>query len=509
MKSYVKLEKIFSRLHSLDHATSILGWDESVMMPSHSGEARAQVLAELKVLRHETLLAPELNSILETCDHEHAHLTAWQRANLREIQRAVRNANAVKKDLVEALSLATSKCEQAWRSLRNENNWKDFLPLFTHVVELTREEANQRADSSGLNPYDSLLDQFNPGLNSNQITSIFDKVKKFLPSLIEQVIEKQKSIKVIQPSHDFPVPNQKSLGMEVMQLLGFDFKHGRLDVSHHPFCGGVPQDIRITTRYNLSNFIESLMGVIHETGHACYEQNLPKEWIAQPVGLARGMHIHESQSLFFEIYIGRSFEFLQLIHPLIIKNLASDPKNPYWQVSNIYQQINKVEKSLIRVNADEVTYPAHIIMRYEIERDLILQKIEPKDIPDLWNSKMSEYLNLNTEGNYQNGCMQDMHWPAGAFGYFPSYSLGAMTAAQIYHAIHKIRPNLNDEIRAGDFSFISNWLRGHIWSQGSFSSTNDLLINSTGETLNPEYFREHIEQKYLRQLNELPPVLAH
>lgn len=498
MTPYALLEKMFSRLHSLDHASAILGWDEAVMMPSKSGEARAQVLAELKVLRHETLMSPVVLDLVENAKLETSHLSAWQRANLREMKHVVSNARAVQKDLVEALSLANSRCEQAWRSFRQENNWNEFLPIFEKVVELSREEASQRSQFSGLSKYDSLLDQFNPGLTSSEITNTFDQVKSFLPNLIQQVIERQKSIPLNEHHEQFPIENQKALGLEVMEILGFDFSHGRLDVSHHPFCGGVPQDIRITTRYNRSNFIESLMGVIHETGHACYEQGLPREWIHQPVGMARGMHMHESQSLFFELYIGRSKEFLSFLHPFILKHLATNPSDSYWNTSNLYHLINEVKQTLIRVNADEVTYPAHIILRYEIERDLISGKIEARDIPELWNVKMKEYLNLSTEGNYQDGCMQDMHWPAGAFGYFPSYSLGAMTAAQLFATAESILPKLKENIKAGHLQPVLQWLKGHIWSQASFSTTNELLVHATGETLNPSYFKAHIEQKYLK-----------
>jgi carboxypeptidase Taq len=282
-----------------------------------------------------------------------------------------------------------------------------------------------------------------------------------------------------------------------MRTFGFDFQHGRLDVSHHPFCGGVPQDVRITTRYSADNFIESLLGVIHETGHACYEQGLPRQWGNQPVGSARGMHLHESQSLLFEIFVGRSRSFLHHMHPMMIRNLAHDPQHPFWSFENVYRLMNRVERSYIRVNADEVTYPAHIVLRYEIERDLIAGHIEVEDVPELWDQKMKAYLGLSTRGNDKDGCMQDVHWPSGAFGYFPSYSLGAMTAAQIFSAAKREMPGLLKDIEGGRLESLFEWLRNKIWSRGCFYSTNDLLIHATGETLQPRYFREQIESKYL------------
>ncbi|MEY4617155.1 MAG: hypothetical protein RJB66_2115 [Pseudomonadota bacterium] len=496
MKAYQTIEKQFSRISSLDHANAILSWDEAAMMPAGAGDARAIALAELKVLKHEILVSAQLFENLQMAEQEASSLSGWQRSNLREIKQMILNARAVSRDLVEAASLANSRCEQAWRGLRADNNWKDFLPLFEKVVSLSREEASQRSASTGLAPYDSLLDQFNPGLTSLEVTQLFDQVKSFLPDLIQRVVEKQKSLQIIEPAISIPIEQQKKLGLDVMKTLGFDFNHGRLDVSHHPFCGGVPQDVRITTRYNTSNFIESLMGVIHETGHACYEQGLPKEWGQQPVGMARGMHIHESQSLLYEIFVGRSKSFLEFLHPLICKYLGMI-EDSTWSKENLYNLFNRVKPDFIRVNADEVTYPAHVVLRYEIERDLISRNIEPSDIPELWNEKMSAYLGLDTRGNYKNGCMQDMHWPAGAFGYFPSYSLGAMTAAQLFASIEKVIPNIHSLISQGDLAPLQQWLKGHIWSQGCFSSTNELLVHATGEQLKPSFFKEHIERKYL------------
>lgn len=497
MSPYEKLEKQFSRIHSLDHAAAILGWDEAVMMPSGGGEVRAQALAEIKVLKHEILHSDSLNDLIAEADQGSHSLSGWQRANLREMTQIVKRARSVPKDLVEALSLANSRCEQAWRGLRFDNNWEDFQPLLDKVVLLSREEAQCRSAYSELSPYDALLDLFNPGLTSEQVTLIFDEVKGFLPELIQKVVAYQSNLKFIRPHFDFELNCQKELGLEVMKVLGFDFAHGRLDVSHHPFCGGVPQDVRITTRYDSSNFIESLMGIVHETGHACYEQGLPKEWINQPVGMARGMHIHESQSLFFEMYIGRNKHFLNFLYPRIISHLAKDPGAPFWTIENIYNLLTEVKPSLIRVNADEVTYPAHVILRYEIERDLISGNINTKDIPELWNQKMLEYLGIPTQENYKDGCMQDMHWPAGAFGYFPSYSLGAMTAAQLFATIEGTTQQINDQLMRGDLSSIRNWLRGHVWSQGCYSSTNDLLMLATGHPLTPQFFKRHIERKYL------------
>lgn len=498
MKSYSKLEKHFYRIHQIDHASAILGWDEAVMMPQGSGDARAKALAELKVLSHESLVSPELQNLVYESELEINNLTDWQRANLREIKHTVLSARSIKKDLVEAISLANSRCEQRWRKLREENNWKDFLPLLQQVINLSRDEASQRSEVLHLSPYDSLIDQFSPGITSQEISLLFDEIKIFLPPLIDKITANQRNLpSILEPRH-ISIEDQKILGLEVMKSLGFDFNRGRLDVSHHPFCGGVPQDVRITTRYNSNQFLGSLNGVIHETGHALYEQNLPLEWASQPVGLARGMDIHESQSLFFENYIGSNFNFLCFLSKLIRKTLNLNHES-YFEPKNIYQLRNQVKPSYIRVNADEVTYPIHIIIRYEIERDLIENKINAKDIPEIWDFQMQKNLGLSTKNNFKDGCMQDVHWPSGAFGYFPSYTLGSIIAAQLFSKIQKTIPNLNSNLESGNLFEIKDWLKNNIWTFGRFYNSSELIIKSTGEKINPVYFKNYIEDKYLSE----------
>jgi carboxypeptidase Taq len=279
-----------------------------------------------------------------------------------------------------------------------------------------------------------------------------------------------------------------------MKRLGFNFDAGRLDISAHPFCGGVPQDVRITTRYNEDEFITAMMGVIHETGHARYEQNLPKEWLGQPVSNARSMGVHESQSLLFEMQLGCSDIFLKSIFPLVTEQFG---ERHGLDVDNFIKLNQRVQPGLIRVDADEVSYPAHIILRYEIEQALIEGEIEVDDIPALWSSKMQQYLGLDTVGNYTNGCMQDIHWTDGGFGYFPTYTLGAMYAAQLFQTANKAIPTLQDDIARGDLTALFQWLNQNIWQHGSRFSTDQLIANATGETLNTEFFRKHLESRYL------------
>ncbi|HBQ78849.1 MAG TPA: carboxypeptidase M32, partial [Erwinia persicina] len=316
-----------------------------------------------------------------------------------------------------------------------------------------------------------------------------------LPDLLQKIVDQQAHEKVDRPAGPFPLASQQALGLASMQQLGFDFNAGRLDISAHPFCGGVPQDVRITTRYKEDEFISAMMGVIHETGHARYEQNLPKQWADQPVSLARSTAIHESQSLFFEKQLGRSPAFLSLIRPQVQQLLGDSPA---LKEDNFIALNQRVKPGLIRVDADEVSYPAHIILRYEIERALIAGEIEVDDIPALWDEKMLALLGLDTRGNYRDGCMQDIHWTDGAFGYFPTYTLGAMYAAQLFQALKRAIPQVDEQIRQGDLQPVFHWLQQNIWQHGSRFSTRQLMENATGEDLNPHYFRQHLESRYLK-----------
>jgi len=490
--AYPQLTRIFQRLSRFSHLSAIAGWDMAAMMPSGGSQARGEALAELGVLQHQILTDKNVAVLLEAALQE--DLSDDERANLREMARAYNQAALLPESLVEAKSLAGNRCEHAWRTQRKNNDWAGFAPNLKEVVRLSREEAKLRAEASGGSCYDALLDIYEPGMTSARLDVLFADLKSWLPDLLQTVVDKQAGRKLINPQGPFATDAQRELGLEAMTLLGFDFNGGRLDVSTHPFCGGVPEDVRITTRYDENDLLSALFGVIHETGHARYEQNLPRQWAGQPVARARSMGVHESQSLFFEMQLGRSAAFLKQILPHIQQRFGNQPA---FTLDNFIAWSQTVERGFIRVDADEVSYPAHVILRYEIERALIDGDIEVDDIPGLWNEKMQQYLGLSTEGNYRNGCMQDIHWTDGGFGYFPSYTLGAMYAAQLFQAARKALPDLDNQLSEGNFSPLFNWLRENIWQHGSRFSTSELITRATGEDLNSRYFREHLTARYL------------
>ena len=491
-QNYQSLTRTFTRLSRFQHLSAIAGWDMFAMMPPGGSTARGEALAELGVLQHQILTDKKVGDWLRNALQE--ELNDVEQANLREMTRQYQQAALLPESLVEAKALAGRKCEHAWRTQRPANDWAGFSANLKEVVKLSREEAKIRAQAKGCSPYDALLDIFEPDMTSARLDVLFADLKSWLPDLLQRVVDKQSRETLIAPVGPFPVATQRELGLEAMTLLGFDFNAGRLDVSAHPFCGGVPEDVRITTRYDENELLSALFGVVHETGHARYEQNLPRQWLGQPVALARSTAIHESQSLFFEMQLGRSEAFLKRLLPAIIQHFGAQPA---FEESNFIAWNQRVKPGFIRVDADEVSYPAHVILRYEIERALINGEIEVDDIPALWNEKMQAWLGLSTEGNYRNGCMQDIHWTDGGFGYFPSYTLGAMYAAQLFQAARNALPGLDEAIAQGDFSALFDWLRQNIWQHGSRFSTSQLIEQATGEALNSRYFRQHLTARYL------------
>jgi carboxypeptidase Taq len=497
--SFSQLEAQFRRVAHLEHVSAILQWDEAVMMPEAAGAARAEAMSALGVVLHEHLTAPQLNDWLAVAEGE--SLAAEQRANLREMRRLVQRATALPSPLVEAASRAQLRCTQAWRRQRAANDWKGFAPLLEEVVKLKREAAAALGEALELPPYDALLDEFEPYGSAADIERWFGELRGFLPGFIDQVIEKQKSESFVRPKGPFPRDAQEALGRALMEVVGFDMQRGRLDVSHHPFCGGVPTDVRVTTRYDEDDFATGLLGILHETGHAKYEQGRPEAWMDQPVGQARGMSIHEGQSLLQEMQISRSREFLKFAASHIANAFpaAFRAQPEAYTPDNLARLYTRVERSKIRVGADEVTYPCHILLRFDLERALIGGKLSVRDIPDAWDAGMRELLGISTAGDDRDGAMQDIHWPSGAFGYFPTYTLGAMTAAQLYAAAVGEHPAIPEDIARGDFKTLNAFLRDKIWSRASLLTTGELMREATGEPLNPEYFERHLKHRYLEQ----------
>ncbi|WP_282607549.1 carboxypeptidase M32 [Pelagibius sp. Alg239-R121] len=501
MTAYETLQQRFRRLHALSEAAGMLHWDMATMMPAGGAQARTEQLAVLSVTCHELLAAPEMTEIFGAAEQEldgqelDGQKDTWRRANLREMRRRWRHATALDSRLVEAMTKAGKNCEMVWRDARPKSDFAAVLPAMTEVLNLSREAAAAKSEVFGCSLYDALLDQYEPGGASQKIDLIFDELAAFLPNFLSDVLDRQSDKpQPIAVAGPFALDAQESLARKMMQAVGFDFEHGRLDVSLHPFCGGVPDDVRITTRYDSEDFMKALMGVLHETGHALYERGLPQDWRLQPVGEARGMAVHESQSLLIEMQACRSSEFMTFAAPLARD--AFSGQGSAWEPANLLAIYNRVKPDFIRVDADEVTYPAHVILRYRLEKALIADEMSLADLPAAWNDGLQELLGI-TPPDDRLGCLQDIHWYDGAWGYFPTYTLGAMAAAQLFAAAKTAEPEIPADIAKGDFSRLMAWLGENVHGKGSLLSTDELLEQATGKGLDAEIFKAHLTSRYL------------
>ena len=490
---YQQLSDLFRRISRLDHAITFLQWDHMVMMPQGGNAARSATLAELTELHHQRITDPQIPTLL--AEAKQTPMDDSRRRGLTEMERAYRRAACLPTDLVKAQTLAGSRCEHQWRGQRMANDWQGFAANFKEVVSLSRQEAQLRYEDRPeefASRYDAMVDLYCTGDHSDFIESIFNRLKQELPPLVGEIVERQA------PSTNldgrFSVTKQKALCERAMALLGFDFDTGRLDTSAHPFSTGCRGDHRITTRFDETEFLNALLATAHETGHAAYESGLPAELDGLPQGDSRNLCLHESQSLLFEkqIFLSRPFflHFVPTIHEFLDQSTALSGEE-LWRLAT------RVSPSFIRVEADEATYPLHVILRFEIEKDLINAEIEVDDIPELWDQKMREYLRLSTGKDYCNGCMQDMHWTDGSFGYFPSYTIGAINAAQLFSAFRRAYPDWIDEFSKGSLTTIRQWLADNIWSVGATLESQEIMINATSEETNPDTFLNHLRERYL------------
>ena len=472
----------------------MLHWDLAAVMPAGGAGARAEQLAGLKLVCHEIMTDPALPDLLDGAAAQN-DLDPWQRANLGEMKRAWLHAAAVPAELVEAYSKACSACEMVWRSARPANDFAVVLPALARVLELTRELAAAKAAKLGVDAYDALLDQYEPGGRATEIDALFAPLERHLPGLIDEALAAQRSRPAPRaPEGPFPIELQRQAALKLMECLGFDFDHGRLDISLHPFCGGTPDDVRITTRYDERDFRRALMGVLHETGHALYERGLPEPWRRQPVGKARSMSLHESQSLLVEMQVCRSRAFHEFAAPVLREIFGRS--GPEWEAENLYRLDTQVARSLIRVDADEVTYPAHVILRYRLERALLAGDLKLEDLPGAWREAMRALLGIVPPDD-REGWLQDIHWFDGAFGYFPTYTMGAMIAAQLFDAAKRADPAIEPGIGKGEFRPLFAWLRPNIHEKASRFSTREIVRQATGKPLDPTIFERHLRTRYL------------
>jgi carboxypeptidase Taq len=491
---YKQLELEFKRLHAFRGALSLLRWDAAVMMPRGSAELRGEQRAALETEYHAFLTAPRITRLLDRAQANAQGLADWQLANLREMRRHRDHAIAIPVSIISGLVKATSRAEAQWLEARKHGKFELFAPHLEEVVSLVRDKAALLGQALNLMPYDALVDEFSPGLTSSDIDAMFKALSRRLPALIRETIALQDTRPPLPISGKFASAKQRALAIEVMTAMGFPFDRGRLDESDHPFTEGVPGDMRVTTRFESSEPFSGLLGALHETGHAMYNLGLPPDWRDQPVGRDRGMGLEESQSLLIEMILCRSRPFVQYLRPLLEKHFAVS--GPEWETDNIYAHLTRVRRSLIRVDADELTYPLHIMLRYELEKELLSGQLAVRDLPAAWSAGMEQRLGIKPANDVQ-GVLQDIHWAVGSFGYFPSYVLGAVIAAQLYESLRRDVPQLDAELARGEFTNLFTWLRTRVHSLGAKVTTQDLMKAATGKPLSAVAYVRYVENKYL------------
>lgn len=492
--AYDRLTQRFARIATIGECAAMLGWDAAAMMPPGGGAARGDQLAVLAGLSHTQMTSPEVAEDLALAERTPPS-DPWMAANLRLMRHAHTRATALPPDLVEAQARANSRCEKVWRDAKRMSDFAAVAPHLGEVVRLTREAADAWSAKLGLSPYDALMDGYQRGIGAADVAPIFADYERFLRHALPAVEERQaRQAAPRRPQGPFDIDMQEKLCRMLSERLGLGYENARLDRSAHPFSGGTRTDVRITTRYREEDFAQAVLAVIHETGHALYERGLPDAWDRQPVGEAAGMAAHESQSLIVEMQACRSDGFLAWLAPILRDTFGGDPES--YAPVNLARLWRRVERGFIRVEADEMTYPAHVILRFRLEQAMVAGDLTVPDLPAAWNDGFRDLLGL-TPPDDARGCLQDIHWYDGAFGYFPSYTLGAMAAAQLMAAAREADPEVDPGLARGDLSALLAWLRANVHGKGSLLGFNDLLREATGRPLDPSCFEAHLRLRYL------------
>jgi len=488
-EAYTALLDEIKRYNAVESATEVLSWDQQVMMPEGGTPARSTQLSTLSSISHELLVDEDIGRYLEELDD--TSLTPEQQAVVREVRREYVRAARVPRDLIEKISTATTEALGAWESAREHDAFEEFAPHLETLVELKRQYA-EHIDPDA-DPYAVLFAEYEPCLSLSKTADILDELRETLVPLIEEIRASDTDLATDAFEGTFDTDNQESLSREVLATLGYDFDRGRLDTSTHPFTSGNQFDARITTRFNEHDPLGAITSTIHEFGHAYYTLGLPDDAFGTPLGSHRDLSVHESQSRLWENHIGRSAAFWELLLP---KLQDAFPQTSELSAREAYEAANQVhEENLIRVEADELTYHLHIIVRFQIERELISGDLAVDDVPDRWNRLYEESLGI-TPPSDALGCLQDIHWSHGNFGYFPTYSLGSVMAAQLAAAADREIDDLDGDIRAGDFDALGEWLRANIHQHGRRYETDALVEHATGEPLSADAFTEYVTEKY-------------
>jgi carboxypeptidase Taq len=485
---------LIRRIKSYEEAVGVLYWDLRTGAPRKGVEQRSEVIGELSTEMFRMSISPEMKGYLDELSVPEVlgRLDEVDRKLVEESRKEYERSSRIPPEKYQAYVVLTSQAESVWEDTKPKNDWDTFRPYLEKIVAMTREFV-QLWGYEG-HPYNTLLDMYEPGMTVEKLDQVFGELRERTVPLVAEIAKSDNRPDRSFLSGTFDPVKQKKFGLRILQDMGYDFEAGRLDESAHPFATGLnPGDVRITTRYLPNDVTSALFGIIHEGGHALYEQNLSSRLTGTTLSTGTSMGIHESQSRFWENMIGRSRGFWQRYFGELQKQYAEQ----FGDVSaeEFYRAINEVQPSLIRIEADELTYNLHIIIRYELEKALFGGELEVGDLPEVWRRKYREYLGVEP-GAVGEGVMQDIHWSGGSFGYFPSYALGNMYAAQFAHTLRKELPTYDSLVETGDLLPIKDWLTEKIYQYGKLYTPSELVERITGEPLNPAYLMEYFEEKY-------------
>jgi carboxypeptidase Taq len=495
MNNYNHLKNEFESIAHINYLIRILGWEEAVFMPHGAGQTRAEAVSTLKTLARKMSIAKKICMLIEQSKYEKLP-SVLDDANLKLTEKYYTSLSCIPSKLFTQSTKANLNALQAWRKYREKNNWKAFCPIMDKSFLLQKKIAEIKSQKLGLSPYDVLLDSFAPGLKQENIDKVFTPFLTEILPLREKIISHQE--KNMPEKKDFPLlqKEQKNLFAELLKKLYFDFEYGRFDECSYAYCDGIATDIRITMSCNENNFLDGLFALLHETGHAVYEQSMPKERCFQLVGQPQCKLIHESMAFIYEREIGLSKSFFKGLYSLL--NSQTNIQRDFTE-NELYVDSIRVQKhSLIRVTADEVNYPLHIILRYEIEKALFNGNISMKDVPDVWNEKMKQYFGISTENNYKEGPMQDVHWPFGYFGYFPIYLCAQLMASQIFEHFTQKEKFFTSNVEKLDFSSMNHWLKEKVYQYGGGKNYQEILLTLGENELTHHYFIQQLNQRYLQ-----------
>jgi len=492
-EAYDKLIEKMTELHTLASCEALLGWDERTYMPRGGAEARSKQVALLTGMVHEQYTSPEIGDLISAIEGTDlvADTSSDEAAVIREERRSYDKATKLPKELVSEVARVVSLAQGVWAEAREKKDFSLFLPKLKEVIDLKVKVAD--AYGYDTEPYDALIDDYEPDMTSAEIEKVFGNLRDELVPLVKEITESPKKPNMNVVKNDFPAHLQEKFGKEASASIGFDYTEGRLDVTTHPFCTGIsPGDVRITTRFDPTFFNQAIFGILHESGHGIYEQGLPKDKFGTPLADSISLGIHESQSRMWENLVGRGKPFWKHFYPKAqdtfdcLKGVGFD---------DFYFAINNVEPSLIRVEADEVTYNLHILLRFEIERDLFRGNIKAEDLPKVWNEKFNDYFGITPKDDAE-GCMQDIHWSAGLFGYFATYALGNLYASQFFAKAQEEMPDLDQQFEKGDYSNLKKWLNENIHSFGRKYKAGELVEKVTGKPLTHKPMMDYLRSKF-------------